>query len=126
MSSSQVTNPSDFSVESHSLSDGLDCVVVQGEVDLGTGPALKTFLYDLIEASSHDMVLDFDQVRYLDSSGMGVLVGAARRIRERNRHLFLICNNPRLTRLFAITGLARIFDIFESEESLRRKLRDRT
>lgn len=120
------SNLMDFSVYSRPLSDELVCVAVEGEVDVATAPKLKEILYDLIAAGNYDLVLDFKKVRYIDSTGMGVLVGALKRVREHDGRILLICTNVRIQKLFTITGLSRVFDIFPNEEELMKKVKKRT
>ncbi|HEY4000880.1 MAG TPA: STAS domain-containing protein [Candidatus Xenobia bacterium] len=115
----------DFSIQSRPLNDDLVEVRVEGEIDVATAPKLREILYDLIGAGNYDLALDFNKVHYIDSTGMGVLVGALRRVREHDGRILLICKHVRIKKLFTITGLSRVFDIFDSEQDLLAKYKKR-
>jgi anti-sigma B factor antagonist len=66
-------------------------------------------------------VVDLSGVEYLDSMGLGVLIGGLKRAREHDRDVRLICNNIRMLRIFEITGLTKIFDVCGSESKTRGK-----
>jgi anti-sigma B factor antagonist len=84
-------------------------VSVAGEVDVYTGPALSTELAGLAGAHRH-LGVDFTHVEWTDSAGLGVLVGARKKLRADGRHLFLITAPGSRTRnVLAITGLDRFF-----------------
>ncbi|MEO8850418.1 MAG: STAS domain-containing protein [Allobranchiibius sp.] len=86
-------------------------VRVQGDVDVTTAPALRAELARLLAARNARVVLDLSDVPFLDSTGLGVLVGRLRSIRLAGGDLMLVINNERVLRNFAITGLDRVFVI---------------
>ncbi len=69
------------------------------------------------------IIVNLTAVDYLDSTALGVLIGGLKRLRERDGILDLICPNPRIKRIFEITGLDKIFDIYATEEEARKKLK---
>lgn len=96
--------------------DGASIIDLQGEVDVYTAPELKQQIIDLLDSGSQRVIVNLQSVDYLDSTALGVLIGGLKRLRERNGSLDLICPNPRIKRIFEITGLDKIFDIYNTEE----------
>lgn len=96
-------------------------VDLDGEVDVYTAPQLKQQTIELLQQGVLHIVVNLTAVEYLDSTALGVLIGGLKRLRERGGTLGLICPNPRIRRIFEITGLDRIFDIFETDEQAVRQ-----
>ena len=84
-----------------------------GEVDLHSAAELSAKLNSVI-ASDPKVVLDLDEVGFLDSTGLGALVSARTNAVERGGDLVLVCTQQRLLKLFAITGLQNVFQFHES------------
>jgi anti-sigma B factor antagonist len=82
---------------------------VAGEVDVYTGPTLRDRISDLLDSGSHDLVVDLGRVDFIDSTGLGVLVGALNRTRELGGTLQLVCSQERVLKLLRITGLDQVF-----------------
>ncbi len=89
-------------------------VAISGELDLYTAPKLRERLDELILGGSAIMVLDLEKLDFMDSSGINVLVGSLRRLRACGGELRLVCTQPRLLKLFEITGLMSSFAIYDS------------
>jgi len=96
---------------------------LEGEVDVYTAPQLKQQIINLLDKGVRHVVVNLTAVDYLDSTALGVLIGGLKRLRERNGALDLICPNPRIKRVFEITGLDRIFDIYATEDEAAEKLK---
>lgn len=93
--------------------DGAMCVLtLQGEVDVYTAPALKEKLVDNIEQGCSNVLVDMEAVSFIDSSGLGVLVSALRRARERGGSVRILCTRDNILKIFRITGLDKVFPIF--------------
>ena len=58
---------------------------------------------------------DLEKVRYIDSTGLGVLIGGLKRVREHGGTVNLVCTNPQIKKIFDITGLVKIFGIYDTE-----------
>jgi len=95
--------------------DDLPAIELEGEVDVYTAPQLKQQMLALLDGGATEIMVDLTKVDYLDSTGLGVLIGGLKRMREREGNVVLICPNQRVRRVFEITGLDKIFDIFNSE-----------
>jgi len=100
----------DLSVSSRTEGDrSVVCVV--GEVDVYTAPQLRERLSDLVAAGEHHLVVDLTGVDFLDSTGLGVLVGGLNRVRGHGGSLALVCSTERILKVFRITGLTGVFPI---------------
>lgn len=86
-----------------------DCAVLQvtGEVDVYTAPMLREQIRELAAKGSVHLIADLSQVDFLDSTGLGALVGGLKRLREASGSLALVITTPRILRIFQITGLTK-------------------
>src|SRR5688500_8224204 len=103
----------DLTVSTQTVGDRT-VVAVGGEIDVYTAPKLREQLVDLVAAGSYHLVVDLEAVEFLDSTGLGVLVGGLKRVRAHDGSLELICSQERLLKIFRITGLAKVFVIHDS------------
>ena len=87
---------------------------VGGEVDIYTAPQLRGQLIDLVSSGHHHLIVDMEGVGFLDSTGLGVLVGALKRVRTHDGSLRLVCTQEHTLRIFRITGLTKVFPIHSS------------
>jgi anti-sigma B factor antagonist len=88
-----------------------DCAVLQvtGEVDVYTAPLLRERVLDLMAKGAVHLLVDLGTVDFIDSTGLGVLVGCLKRLRAREGSLTLVLNAKHIVRVFQITGLTKIF-----------------
>lgn len=91
-------------------------VAVGGEIDVYTAPKLRDRLVELINSGHYHLVINLEGVDFLDSTGLGVLVGALKRVRSHQGSLRLVCTQERLLKIFRITGLAKVFPIYSTVE----------
>jgi len=94
--------------------DGSPVLAVSGEIDISTAPALRDRLVSLALDGPATVVVDLRQVTFLDSTALGVLVSALKRLRENGGGLRLVVAGGSVARVLEITGLAKVFPIFES------------
>lgn len=87
-------------------------LALDGEVDVYTAPRLKEQLVTVFEDGCSNVVIDLEQVGFIDSSGLGVLVSALRRARERDGSVRVVCTRENILKIFRITGLDKVFPIF--------------
>ncbi|HEY1635449.1 MAG TPA: STAS domain-containing protein [Acidimicrobiales bacterium] len=92
-------------------------LAVRGEVDVYTAPRLRERLIELVSQGSHQVVVDLEGVDFLDSTGLGVLVGGLKRLRSHDGDMILVCTQPRILKVFEITGLTKVFSIHDTVES---------
>src|SRR6266487_3387393 len=98
----------------HHAKDGIEVIDVQGEIDMYTAPRLRELLIDLVSTGSYQLVVNLDKVGFLDSTGLGVLVGGLKRVRAHDGSLDLVCTQERILKIFRITGLTKVFGIHDS------------
>ncbi len=91
-------------------------VEVGGEIDVYTAPKLRDKITELVGDGHYDLIIDMEKVDFLDSTGLGVLVGGLKKVRAHNGSIELICNQERLLKIFRITGLAKVFTIHGTQE----------
>ena len=94
--------------------DGKTIVAVGGEIDVYTAPRLRDKITELVAEGAYQLVVDMQAVEFLDSTGLGVLVGALKKVRQHEGSLELVCTQERLLKNFRITGLAKVLVIHES------------
>lgn len=92
---------------------------LSGEVDVYTAPRLKEVLVEEIESGCTKIVVELDDVGFIDSSGLGVLVGGLRRAKERDGSIRLVCSRENVLKIFRITGLDKVFPIFSETDEAR-------
>ena len=97
--------------------DGKTIVAVGGEIDVYTAPRLRDKITELVAEGAYQLVIDMQAVEFLDSTGLGVLVGALKKVRQHEGSLELVCTQERLLKIFRITGLAKVFVIHESPDA---------
>ncbi len=84
-----------------------------GEVDIYTSPELKNKIYEIIEEKNINVLIDGEELDYIDSTGLGVLMGIYKKLQEKNLNIRIINLKPNIYKLFDITGLNKIFSIQE-------------
>ena len=95
---------------------GADCAVLRicGEVDVYSAPQLRERVIQLLADGIRHVIADLRDVDFVDSTGLGVLVGSLRRLREQDGSLTLVTDEGRIQRLLHLTGLVRVFVICQS------------
>jgi len=97
-------------------------VDLNGEIDVYTSPKVKDAIGDLIDKGHYNLVINLEKVRYIDSTGLGVLIGGLKRVREHGGTVNLVCTNPQIKKIFDITGLVKIFGIYDDEDAAMKAL----
>ena len=98
----------------HYNKDGIEVIDVGGEIDIYTAPRLRELLIDLVSKNNYQLIVNMDKVGFLDSTGLGVLVGGLKRVRPHDGSLDLVCTQERILKIFRITGLTKVFGIYRS------------
>jgi anti-sigma B factor antagonist len=94
-------------------------LVVSGEIDLSTAPAVGDELQRLVDDGNPTVIVDLDGVDFLDSTGLGALVKARSAATAAGGTLPLVCGHTRIRKLFEITGLEDLFQFHDSVEQAR-------
>jgi anti-sigma B factor antagonist len=105
-----------FDIQTEQLDDKSYVIALSGEVDLYTAPEFKEQLLDVIGKGAKDVVVDFTDTTFIDSTTLGVLVGGVKRLRTSEGQLTLVCSDRNITKIFEITGLDRVFTIHPTRE----------
>jgi anti-sigma B factor antagonist len=90
-------------------------LVLRGDLDLENAPTLRDALVGVIDGDARILV-DMQAVEFLDSAGLGILIGGRKRARAGGGDLELICSNRAVLRPIEITGLDRTFTIHRGRE----------
>jgi anti-sigma B factor antagonist len=106
----------ELSLAAHTVA-GRTVLEIGGEIDVYTAPLLRERLIELAAAGSNQVVVDLSRVEFLDSTALGVLAGAHRRLRASAGSLTLVCPHERILKIFRITGLDSVFDIYDSVDA---------
>ena len=101
-----------FDIETEQLAGERYVISLAGEVDLYTAPEFKAQLLDAIGKGAQQVIVDFTDTTFIDSTTLGVLVGGVKRLRTSDGELALVCSDRNITKIFEITGLDRVFTIY--------------
>ena len=93
---------------------GMWLVTLAGNVDLHTGNTFKKSVREGIDNNYKQVVVDFSQATYIDSTALGILVGISKRLKPYGGSLYVIVNTPNIRKMFEITALDLIFDVVNS------------
>jgi len=96
---------------------GWTVLAVSGELDMATAPTVRERLHGLLAEGHEKLIVDLDNVGFLDSTALGVLVGVLKRVRTQDGDLRLVCNQPRVLKVFEITRLDQAFTIRDSVDA---------
>jgi len=96
------------------VEDGAATVAVTGEVDVYTAPILRERLYGVITGGASHVVLDLQGMTFIDSTGLGVIVGTLKRLRQDGGELMLRSPGRSTRKVLELTGLANIVDIIDA------------
>jgi anti-sigma B factor antagonist len=106
-----------FDIKTERLDGDAYVISLSGEVDLYTAPEFKQQLLDVIGQGGKEIVVDFTDTTFIDSTTLGVLVGGVKRLRPNGGRLSLVCSDRNITKIFEITGLNKVFEIYETRDA---------
>jgi anti-sigma B factor antagonist len=101
-----------FGIKTEELADSTYLIALSGELDLYAAPEFKKELLGAIAQGAKQVIVDFSETTFIDSTALGVLVGGLKRLRMNDGQLSLVCSDRNITKVFAITGLDRVFRIY--------------
>ncbi len=104
--------------QDQSSSPGRTVVRVSGEIDMLTAPRLRDEVTPLVSAAGSDVVVDLDEVTFLGSNGLGVLVELSHQAAAAGSRFRLVCANRTVIRPIALTGLDQVLELHDSHQSL--------
>lgn len=111
------TTSSDFFLDQERLSDGRYVVAIRGAVDLFAAPELKRRLMESVNCGAPEIILDLSETEFLDSTGLGALLSAYKRLSSRGGRLVVVPGERSVARVFEITGLDSILDFAATREA---------
>ncbi len=97
--------------------NNITLVVLRGEIGTETVNQLKDKMEAIVNEGKNRLVMDFGDVSYLNSMGLGVIAGTLKRVKKENGDLKLLNLAPAVRELLELTRLTKVFEIFDSEES---------
>jgi anti-sigma B factor antagonist len=101
----------DLSIHVHPVG-GTPVFELIGSLDLATSPTVRAALTEASERGDHRIIVDLHKVDFLDSTGLGALIGAQRRAREFDGEVRLVAKEGQILRLLRITGLLKVFAVY--------------
>jgi anti-sigma B factor antagonist len=105
----------DLSIHVHVIED-IEVFELTGSLDIATSPTVRAALTSASERGGHQLIVDLTQVDFLDSTGLGALIGGQRRAREFGGEVRLVAKEGQILRLLRITGLLKVFSVYPTLE----------
>lgn len=106
-----------MNIERATIAERIPVLRLSGELDLRNVPEVRRAIRELIDEGSVNIIINLSNLDFIDSSGLGVLVGGLARVREKQGVIKLACNNRRILRVFDMTRLTQLFEIYDTEEA---------
>ena len=107
----------EFAIKDRPVDGNTHVVSVTGEVDLFTAPEFKQRVTAPIAAGVDHVIVDLMDTTFIDSSSLGVLIGAHRRLKARGGGLIVACDAESIVKTFRITGLDGVFQLTDSVDA---------
>lgn len=101
--------------------DDITLLHCEGELDLATAPNLRQLVLDNVKPGAK-IVIDLEKVTFVDSTGLGVLVGAVKRVSAQQGELILVANSTKVLKILEITGLTQVLHVVDSQEQAFKEL----
>jgi anti-sigma B factor antagonist len=94
------------------VADGTQVFKLTGSLDIATSPTVRAALLEASARGDHRLIVDLTDVEFLDSTGLGALIGAQRRAKEFAGEVRLVVKEGQILRLLRITGLLKVFAVY--------------
>jgi len=107
---------SEFQIREDVTPGGIRTFHVTGAVDSGAAPELKTRITKSIDGGDRQLVIDLTEAGSVDSTAIGVLVGALKRLHESGGSLAVVCDSEDIRNIFAVVGLETLLPLHRSQE----------
>lgn len=88
-------------------------IELEGEIDVYTAGQLKNVFTDIMEDKKENIKIDAKELEYIDSTGLGILIGALKKLEEEDKNITISNIRPNIKKLLNITGLDKVFIIEE-------------
>ncbi|MBV9104320.1 MAG: STAS domain-containing protein [Candidatus Eremiobacteraeota bacterium] len=107
-----------LSIDVQQTKDGAaQLFTLRGSMDIATSPTVRDALLGAAARGQHEIIVDLTNVDFLDSTGLGALIGAHKRAKEEGGQVRLIVQEGQILRLLRITGLLGVFGVYHDVES---------
>ena len=107
-----------LSIDVSSASDGhIQLFALGGSLDIASSPTLRAALMESADRDKHEIIVDLTQLEFLDSTGLGALIGAHKRAAEHGGSVRLVAQEGQILRLLRITGLLDVFAVYPTVEA---------
>lgn len=111
-------SPDSLSIDVSAARDGhVQLFALGGTLDIATSPTLRAALVEAADRDKHEIVVDLTRLEFLDSTGLGALIGAHKRASEHGGSVRLVAQEGQILRLLRITGLLEVFAVYPSVEA---------
>lgn len=111
-----------FSVEVEEK-ENIPVIRVNGEIDIYTCPELRAKLTEIIESGNNNIILDLENIQYIDSTGLGTIAYTARSIEDKKGQVLVICTKHQIKKIFEVSGLEKKnISLFENESDALKEL----
>ena len=107
-----------LTIDVATLGDGkIQLFGLGGSLDIATSPSLRATLMEAADRAKHEIVVDLTQLDFLDSTGLGALIGAHKRAAEHGGSVRLVAQEGQILRLLRITGLLDVFSVYPNVDA---------
>ncbi|MFA5197559.1 MAG: STAS domain-containing protein [Patescibacteria group bacterium] len=89
-------------------------ILLVGEIDIYAAPTFKWLIVDAIQDGQRQIIIDYSEVTFFDSTSFGILVSSLKRLRAHDGRMALVINSGYLLNTFAILGFDKMFDIYST------------
>jgi anti-sigma B factor antagonist len=96
--------------------DSITVLDISGEIDLYNAPEIKDIINKLIEEKKYNVIINLEQVSYIDSSGIGALISSLSNLKKYQGGLKIINVFASVRKVFELTKLTSFFEIYDSED----------
>lgn len=111
-----------MNIERSTVAERIPVLRLSGELDLRNVPEVRQAIRGLIDEGLVNFIINLTGLEFIDSSGLGVLVGGLARVREKQGTIKLACSNRRILRVFEMTRLTQLFDIYDNDDDAARDI----
>lgn len=108
--------PAEFSASSESVDASTQIVAISGEIDIFTAPEFKGIIGKAIDSGRDVVIVDLSGATFIDSSSLGVLISAQRRLALRDGRLIVATDVPAVRSTFKITGLDSVLEVVDTRQ----------
>jgi anti-sigma B factor antagonist len=103
-----------ITIDVQTAPSGAQVFALHGSLDIATSPTVRAALLDAAERGQRELIIDLTRLEFLDSTGLGALIGAHKRAKEGGGRVSLVVQEGQILRLLRITGLLGVFPVYST------------